>query len=157
MLGFFPLSFYADKDFLVVDDTVYEGTEMKRVLSLLTDDYGVPRSRIRTATLVVHEQSKFLSDCPSPPRRLPDGEYIAWKEELATVVRRDIRPTERDHPLYYLEGQKLQLNQFLSIIEQYGNVHPVGDDWDAPVFRLSMTIDLAGFGELEGIPGLELE
>jgi hypothetical protein len=157
MLGFFPLEFYHDQRFLVVDDTVYEGTEMRRLLSVLTDAYNVPRKQIRTATLIAHEGSEFVPDCPNPPLKLSDAQYIAWKEELATLVRRDIRPTERDHPLYYVEGEKLKLNQFLSVIEQFGNVHPVGDDWDAPVFRFSVTVDISSFSDLAGLPGVELD
>jgi hypothetical protein len=155
MLGFFPLNFYRNQRFLVIDDTVYEGTEMRRVTALLTDSYKIPKEQIRTATLIAHEGCEFVPSCPRPQMKLADAEYVAWKEELATLVRRDIRPTERDHPLYYLAGEKLRLSQFLSVIEQYGAVHPVGDDWDVPVFRFTVTLGASALEDLIALPGIE--
>src|SRR5947209_3947478 len=94
MLKFFPPEFYQRNKFLILDDTVYEGVEMNILLSTLLNDFQIPRESVRTATLIAHEQSEYEPDCPKPTLRLPDAEYIAWKEELASLVRRDIRPTE---------------------------------------------------------------
>jgi hypothetical protein len=157
MLRFFPPEFYRNNKFLILDDTVYEGVEMRAMLSTLLDQFEIPRDRVRTATLIAHEQSDYEPDLPKPTQRLPDAEYIAWKEELASLVRRDIRPTERDHPLYYFRGGDLSLGKFLSLIQEFGHVHPVGSDWDAPVLRVSLTIDPSLLSDLQALDGLELD
>ena len=157
MIRFFPCEFYRQNKFLLLDDTVYEGVEMSSLLNTLLDEFKVPRQNLRTATLIAHEQSEFEPDCPKPTERLPDAEYIAWKEELASLVRRDIRPTERDHPLYYFKGGELPLGKFLSLIQEFGHVHPVGSDWDAPVFRASVTLNPSLLSDLLQLDGLELD
>ncbi len=157
MLRFFPPDFYRKNRFLILDDTVYEGVEMKLLLSTLIDEFQIPRERVRTATLVAHEQSDYEPDCPQPTLRLPDTEYVAWKEELASLVRRDMRPTERDHPLYYFEGGDLPLGNFLSLLQEFGHVHPVGSDWDAPVLRVSLTVDPVLLSDVQQITGVDLE
>lgn len=157
MIGFFPPEFYSDKNFIILDDTIYEGVEMKRLISSLMESHGVSRERVKSATLVVHEKSKYLPDYPIPPMRLPDHNYVAWKEELASLVRRDIRPTERDHPLYYFEGSGLDLGRFISQLEDYGHLHPVGSDWKVPVFRMSLTIDSSTIQDLQPLEGIELD
>lgn len=157
MLKFFPPEFYQQNKFLILDDTVYEGVEMTALLSTLLDEFQIPSDRVRTATLVAHEQSEYEPDLPKTTRRLRDAEYIAWKEELASLVRRDIRPTERDHPLYYFSGGDLSLGRFLSLIQEFGHVHPVGSDWDAPVLRASVTLDPSLLDDLRQLGGLELD
>ena len=157
MIRFFPGDFYSKNRFLLLDDTVYEGAEMSSLLNTLVNEFQVPRENVRTATLIAHEQSEIEPDCPQPTERLADAEYIAWKEELAALVRRDIRPTERDHPLYYFKGGDLSLGKFLSLIQQFGHVHPVGSDWDAPVFRASVTLNPSLLSELLQLDGLELD
>lgn len=156
MLGFFPPDFYSNRRFLLLDDTVYEGVVMTEKLAEITR-LGAAPDHVRTATLVAHELSEFEPDCPKPTVRLEDAQYIAWKEELAFVVRQDIRPTERDHPLYYFKGEQLGLGDFLAIIENYGKLHPVGSDWTAPVFRASLTVDCDVLKDIGAFPGIELD
>jgi hypothetical protein len=157
MLGFFPENFYKEKNFIILDDTVYEGVEMKRIISTLVNEHKVPVERVKTATLIAHEHSKYLPDYPQPSEKFPDHQYIAWKEELASLVRRDIRPTERDHPLFYFDGCNLDLGTFIALLSDYGHLHPVGGDWDAPVFRASLTIDSSILSDLHDLIGIELD
>ena len=155
MLSFFPVEFYQKNNFVILDDTVYEGVEMANWLERVQRNYNIARERIRTATLIRHEESQFEPDYPSEILR--DAQYIAWKEELASLVRNDIRPTERDHPLYYFEIEKLELGFLLSLLEDYGYIHPVGNNWDTPIFRLSLTIDSSVVKNLLPLPGIDLE
>ena len=154
MLGFFPPDFYKGKRFLLLDDTVYTGNEMGRLVNQLVDDFGVPRTNIRTAALVSHKEANYDLDCPGTI--LEDDEYIVWKEALAQLVRRDIRPTDRDHPLYYFKTPNCSLGTFLNGISPFGKIHAVGDDWESPVFRFSLNIHSECLGEILDLTGVEL-
>src|ERR1035438_5136142 len=55
LIDFFPPAYYENKQFLVLDDTVYQGRQMKDLIQKLLDR-GVPASAITSAAMVVHEQ-----------------------------------------------------------------------------------------------------
>lgn len=154
MLPFFPPEFYSKNKFLLLDDTVFRGIEILKLKSDL-EDLGVAKDNIRTATLVVHKDSKYEPDFPIPSFRLREAEYIAWKEVLGSLVAGDFRPTERDHPLYFFGAKNIEIGQFLSVLQDYGEIHSVGT-WNSKVLKISLTIDAAILRPTLKLEGVDL-
>jgi hypothetical protein len=154
MLTFFPSDFYAKNKFVLLDDTVFRGTEILKLKSDL-NNLGAPEENIRTATLFVHNDSKYDPDFPIPSIRLREAEYIAWKEVLGSLVANDIRPTERDHPLYFFGAQNIEISQFLRILQDYGELHSVGT-WNSNVLKISLTVDSTVIKPILRLDGVDL-
>jgi hypothetical protein len=153
MLEFFPRSWYEGKRFLILDDSVYQGVAMKEASERL-QACGVPRSHFRTAALVVHER------CPESVvdefllKPLSHHEYVAWKECLTAVVRDDVRPTERDHPLYYFSSPDLRVSQLVERARSLGAVH-VSRTEPPALFKFTLTVDPAVLADVN-IPGISV-
>jgi hypothetical protein len=154
MLEFFPRTLYSDNDFLILDDTVYHGKQMRANVDALIA-LGADPTRIKTAALVAHADSDFQPDFLA--RRLLEHDYIAWKEKFAAIVRQQMRPTDRDHPLYYFELTGATSTTLLSILEEFGVIRSATGALASmtSAFSLNLTAEvLQDFGEIPGI-GLE--
>ena len=156
MVTFFPPSYYKNKKLILLDDTVYLGKGMLGLRSTLINECNVPEENIRTAALIRHDGfDSPRTDYPIPNIELPNAEYIAWKGLLGSLVSQDIRPTDRDHPLYYFEFERIELGQFTDILQDYGWVHSSGT-WNSTVFRLILTIDASVIKNVLKLPGVEI-
>lgn len=154
MLDFFPPEYYQSKSFCILDDTVYEGREMKRIYSKLTEGCGVAPAKIRQDALVIRNDCKMPLEPDTP--RLDEPNYIVWKEQLTNLITKDIRPTERDHPLYYFQMERLRFETFLSLLEEFGCVHNVHGDSSVGTSRVTLTLDSAVLGDMSVFGGVEL-
>jgi hypothetical protein len=161
MLEFMPPTEFAGKSFILLDDTIYRGRQMRHNVAKL-ESLGVDPGRIKTAALVVHQESENAPSIP-PLRTLPDEDYIRWKSEFAALVRRQRRSTDRDHPLYYFEIKNLNSGALLSAFERFGFVSSVGRGAYDPVYAFSVTIDSGVVREtcldsmkLQNFPGLHI-
>lgn len=152
MINFFHEAYFKGRKIVILDDTIYQGNEMRRLTSILKE-LGVPEKNIQTEALVVHENSQFLPNKPVPVIRYLDPQYIAWKEALASLIVEDIRPTDRDHPLYYSEISNIGPGQFIDIIENFGVVHSTGS-LDSKVFKFSITFDSSILKNNIVVPGI---
>jgi len=139
MLEFMPPTEFAGKSFILLDDTIYRGRQMRHNVAKL-ESLGVAPGRIKTAALVVHQESEYTPSIP-PLRTLPDEDYIRWKDEFAALVRRQRRSTDRDHPLYFFEIKNLNSGALLSAFERFGYVSSVGRGAYDPLYAFSVTID----------------
>lgn len=155
ILPFFPKKYYENKKIVLLDDTVYTGTELYKLKKMLINQLGVLENNIQTVTLVAHEDSSFEPDYPKPAIRLRNAEYIAWKEVLGSLVAQDIRPTERDHPLYFFEVKNFELGGFLDILKNYGTLHSVGAP-NSEVLKISLTIDSSNMQKAKNLAGVTL-
>lgn len=155
MLPFFPREYYENKNIILLDDTVYSGHELEKLRKDLVSKFGVPDANIHTAALVVHEDSKIMPDFPEKKPVLKNAEYIAWKEILGSLVAQDIRPTERDHPLYFFEAKHIEVGRFLDILQDYGQLHSVGA-WKSQVLKISLTIDSTNLEKEISLLGVDL-
>ena len=161
MLEFMPPSEYAENTFVLLDDTIYRGRQMRHNIAKL-EALGVEAGRIQTAALVLHQKSEYIPSIP-PLRILPDEDYIRWKEEFAALVRRQRRSTDRDHPLYYFEIKGLTSGALLSAFERFGYVSSVGRGAYDPLYAFTVTIDSevvretgVGSTRLQDFPGLHI-
>ena len=139
MLEFFPRSWYKGRRFLILDDSVYRGVSMREAIAKL-ERCGVPRDHYRTAALAIHEGADQSAVDVSGGPPLSHHEYVAWKECLTAVVRDDVRPTERDHPLYYFSSPHLRISRLVDTARSLGAVH-VGDTDMPTLFKFALTID----------------
>lgn len=156
MAGFMPPSYFAGRKFLILDDTVYRGVHMDRMRRFLIDTCGVPKEAIRCAALIVHSSADSKGILHR--RRLSDVQYIVWKEELASLVRQDIRPTERDHPLYYFSSSQASVGMLLQALNELGPVHPVGTHSVGDVFRATVTLSTTLLMDVAAeLPGFTLD
>ncbi len=155
MLPFFPREYYKNKSFVLLDDTIYSGHELDRLKKDLISKFGIPEANIHTAALIVHEDSPIMPDFPEKKTILKNAEYIAWKEILGSLVAREIRPTERDHPLYYFEANHIEAGHFLDILQNYGQLHSVGN-WKSQVLKISLTIDGSNLAKDMKLTGVDL-
>jgi len=155
MVYFQPPEYFRHKRFLILDDTVYRGIHMQRMHEWLIDRAAVEPSNIRCAALAVHRKER---DGVLSKRTLNDVEYIVWKEELATIVRTDIRPTERDHPLYYFSSTDLTVGTLIHALQQTGEVHSTGPYRSGDVFRATLTLSSNVLEDLiPKLPGVEFD
>jgi hypothetical protein len=154
MLDFFPTSLYADNEFMILDDTIYQGRQMRRCVNLLSG-LGVPPERIKTGALVVHQDSEYQPDFFGA--KLAEPEYVAWKERFASLVRHQMRPTDRDHPLYYFNASGLRPGTLLSALEDFGEIHCVEADSFKTTSSFTLTMDSAALSDLKDIPGIALD
>lgn len=156
MVTFFPPDYYENKKLILLDDTVYRGKGMADVRLNLINKCKVPKENIFTAALIRNEGfDSPPTDFPSPNIQLPNAEYIAWKELLGSLVSQNTRPTDRDHPLYYFEFEKIELGQFTDILQEYGWVHSSGT-WNSTVTRIILTIDASVIKDVLKLPGVEI-
>lgn len=152
MISFFPKNFFHERKILILDDTVFNGSTMQQVKDNLLD-LGADPTKIRTATLVVNSDSKYEPDFPKTKKCLDLVNYIAWKEEFCSIIADDIRPTERDHPLYYFNSNNLRISDFLAILQDYGQIHSVGNALGS-VVKISLSIDSSNLSiplEIKGV------
>lgn len=157
MVAFEDASFFAGKQIVVLDDTIYRGHEMRRICAYLTGSCGVNAAAITRAVAVINERSTY--ETPEVfVKRLPYAEYIVWKEALASVVSADLRPTERDYPLYYFEVGDLSPGRVLSHLQHFGSLHPIRPNADAKTFRVTLTLAASMLGaQAFQVPGLTIE
>ncbi len=155
MLAFFPPEYYENKNIILLDDTVYSGHELEKLKNDLVFKFNVPRGNIHTAALVVHEDSQIMPDFPEKKAILKNAEYVAWKEILGSMVAQDIRPTERDHPLYFFEAKQIESGSFLDVLQDCGQLHTVGA-WKSQVLKISLTIDATNLAREINLPGIDL-
>ena len=155
MLPFFPREYYQNKNIILLDDTIYSGHELERLKSDLITIFGVPETNIHTIALVVHEDSKIMPDFPEKKTVLKNAEYVAWKEILGSLVAEDIRPTERDHPLYFLETDNMEIGRFLDILQNYGQLHSIGT-YKSKVLKISLTVDSNNLAKEINLTGVDL-
>lgn len=146
---------FADKKIVILDDTIYRGSEMQRIMQDLTDRMGVTLAQLYRAVAIVNSRSKYLPDNDAP--RLKDADYIVWKESLASLVRGGLRPTERDYPLYYFETADLSLGRMLSHLHRFGALHPASADLAGKAFRATLTLSSDLLGDVRDLPGLDVE
>ena len=154
MLPFYNKEFFTNRKFVLLDDTVYRGTGIRKLYETL-EKFGIEEKNIKTATLVVHHDSSYEPDYPTPKIRLRDAEYIAWKEVLGSLVASDIRPTERDHPLYFFSLENLNLGDFIEILKKYGEIHSVGNS-NSKIIKFTLTVDSSILKNDLRIKGLDL-
>jgi hypothetical protein len=139
MLDFLPQEYFEGTDrFVVLDDTVYRGRQMKKHVKRL-ESLGVAKGRITTAAIVVHDKSEFKPDIVS--RTLNDRDYIKWKECFTKLVRTQRRSTDRDHPLYFFEIAKLSSGQLLSILQNIGDVTSIDHRSYGAVYAFAVNMD----------------
>ena len=140
---FFPPSFFSERRFLILDDSMYRGASMKQAVADLVA-CGVSPERIRTAAVVLHES------CPSEPDehypRLHDPDYIEWKDELTEAVRSDVRPTERDHPLYYFSCDSDMLTAILQTSDEFGAVRST-ESPSINMLKFTVVFDTTAFAD----------
>jgi hypothetical protein len=151
MIGF-DSALYESNTFVLLDDTMYRGRSMARATSRLLG-LGVDARNIKRAVVVKHASCAESVDYP--PVVLQHPRYMAWKEQLAATIRDDIRPTERDHPLYYFRFSG-SIGAFISAVRPFGDLHafPVGPD--SRVFRFTLTLDVSTLADLNCVAGVEL-
>jgi hypothetical protein len=152
-IDFFPPSFYEGKQFLVLDDTVYQGKQMQDLVSQIIAK-GASAECVRSASFVVHEQSSFKPN--SYARELPDVEYVIWKESLANLVRQNSRTIDRDNPLYYFNITGTTSWELVNILSHFGVVQAPDEEWGESTFAFTLNVDSSIFQELADITNLEL-
>jgi hypothetical protein len=152
-IEFLPASFFHDKRFVLLDDTVYQGKQMKRLVDQLKSR-GVKEANIVSAALVVHEKSAFKPD--KWDRILPEHDYILWKEMFARLVRAQLRPIDGDHPLYYFQFADLKSGEFLSLIERFGIVQAVGEEWSLSSLAYTLNVDSSILSDIVTCRGVTL-
>jgi hypothetical protein len=156
MIDFMPRGFFAGKQICLLDDTVYRGRELTKIADHLVNDLGVNRADISTATVAVHSRA-VIDERHHYIARYGDAEYIAWKEELARIVQRTLRPTDRDHPLYYYVFNDVSLARLLAILRRAGPFYSVGSDASGATIRFSVPLRRLADDERLRIPGLSLQ
>jgi hypothetical protein len=154
MVAFEERSFYAEKRIVLLDDTIYRGTEMSRLWTYFVEQLGVPRESLVRAVVVVHAGSEYQPEIRI--HTLKDADYIVWKESLASTIRGDIRPTERDYPLYYFDTT-VPIGRLLSILGGFGTLHAASADGAADVFRTTLVVNANALAPLKSCPGLSIE
>jgi len=153
MVEFFTADEIAGRDFLILDDTMYRGASMDKAVARLVS-CGVSPKRIKTAAVVVHERCKRRVDFRAAT--LPHHEYVEWKEELTAVVRNDVRPTERDHPLYYFDAPSFVLGKFITELQQIGMLQPAHFEGSPNLLRFTITLDKGLIHDVMGWRGIEI-
>jgi hypothetical protein len=159
MVEFYEQEFY-EQPMLVMDDTVYRGTQMQHHVKRLRAR-GV--REIRTAAVIVHENSEFEPDL-FIGERTSDRRYVAWKNALSRLVHGQRRSTDRDHPLYYFNVDGVTPGTFLGLLERFGYLSTVPSSSYGTVYAFSLTVDSAVIerksavvGEWTRPPGVTLE
>lgn len=144
-IDFFPNSFFHKKRFLVLDDTVYQGRQLRNAVRSLKT-HGVPQANIKTAALVVHDESELVPDfwC----EKLKEHEYIIWKEQLAALARWQMRPIDGDHPLYYFELNNIRSGDFLLMLQRFGVLHAAGEELNGSTLGFALDVDSAILADL---------
>jgi hypothetical protein len=152
-IDFMPPTYFANKRFVVLDDTVYQGKQMKRVIGELVA-HGVPPTNITSAAVVLHNQSEFRPDYYD--HVLSEPHYVVWKEAFASLVRAQLRPIDGDHPLYYFDCSGTKPGDLLSLVEQFGVVQAVGDEWFPSTFAYTLNVDSSVLTDILMMPGVTL-
>ncbi len=141
MIEYLPAEVFEAGKFLVLDDTVFRGHQMKKCRQRLLDR-GVAADRIRTAAVVVHEDADDVDDFPKARKSvLNNREYIQWKNRLCSLVKKGLRPTDRDHPLYFFKVSGISSGRLLAFLERYGRVTCQGQRCDGAPFVFSININ----------------
>ncbi|MEO8035645.1 MAG: hypothetical protein ABI837_14515 [Acidobacteriota bacterium] len=156
MIDFMPRGFFVGKRICLLDDTVYRGRELIKVADHMVNDLGVNRADISTATVAVHSRAA-VDERHQYIAKYSDAEYIEWKEELARIVQRTLRPTDRDHPLYYYVLNGVSLARLLAILRRAGPFYSVGSDASGATIRFSVPLPRLADDERLRIPGLSLQ
>jgi len=156
MVEFWPQSFFEGRRFLLLDDTMYRGVSMTAAKRQLIDRCRVPAQNIRTATLVVHDE------CPKGlwpdhfRHHLDHYDYVCWKEELTALVRNDIRPTERDHPLYYFRT-RLAVADLVALFSDAGHLQTAPIDTSTAPFKFTVTTSTSPLRDVATLAGITLD
>ena len=122
MPEFLPSEFFRDRDFIILDDTVYEGRQMRRHLARLKE-LGVQETNVKTAAIICRDVVAQRTNSSFPQhfsRSLGGAEYAAWKRSLGALVRSQRRSVDRDHPLYFFELRGTTTSELRSILERFG-------------------------------------
>ncbi|MEI9972529.1 MAG: phosphoribosyltransferase [Ignavibacteriota bacterium] len=138
MVDFLPKGVLHNKTVLVLDDTVYRGRQMRDNVERL-EALGVPPDKIRSAAVVIHEDSQFLPTF-RPRRVCEEEEYIAWKTAFSGLVRSQRRSIDRDHPLYFFNIRNARAGTILSVLENFGFVSAAGEAGNERIFSYAATI-----------------
>lgn len=155
MVGFMPPEFFQRGRFILLDDTIYRGVQMQAMKRYLIERCHVREKDILTLAPIVHAESEFMPD--DHMEVYGNVEYIAWKEQLAMIVRNSYRPTQRDHPLYYFRSDTLHLGVLLDVLRSIGLIHPVGPHVPEGVFRASVTLSSDVLADVAATPGVTLD
>jgi hypothetical protein len=153
MLRFFPPEYFRGKRFIILDDTMYRGLSMEAARDALLE-CGVPANAISRAAVVVHDKCEITPDFKA--LRLPHPEYVAWKEQLAALVRNDIRPTERDHPLYYFAWPLSQVGSLIKAARMFDDFHVAGFGAAEQPFKFAVLTAPAIMDDVAALPGVRL-
>jgi len=147
-IEFFPNSFFEDRRFLLLDDTVYQGKQLRNAATGLMAR-GVRAANIQTAALVVHEDSEWVPDfwC----EKLKDHDYIIWKEQLAALARKQLRPVDGDHPLYYFRLRNIRSGEFLLLLQRFGALHAAGEELGSLTLTFALDVDSSVLAEIASI------
>jgi hypothetical protein len=149
MVDFLPQDQLQNREFLVLDDSVYDGVQLqehcRRLVAL-----GVPPEKITSAAVVVRESAQCRPNEGNYIRILDDGAYAVWKKSLSRLVRGQRRSVDRDHPLYFFEITNCDSLKLLSVFQQLGSVTAVPNQSYGNVSAFSLTIDSAVLEPLIG-------
>ena len=151
MIEFLPSEVFANGNFLVLDDTVFRGYQMTKCRQRLINR-GVSSDRIFTAAVVVHEDASAPDITLGPSIELPNRDYIEWKNKLSSLVRKSLRPIDRDHPLYFFSIAGISPGKLLSMLERYGRVTCQGTKHEGEPFAFSLNISKSVFDEQGLLP-----
>lgn len=153
MLRFFSPEYFSGKRFVILDDTMYRGASMEAARNSLLA-CGVPAEAISRAAVVVHENCEIKPDFNDI--RLPHPEYVAWKEQLAALVRHDVRPTERDHPLYYFTWPSAHIGALIKAAHMFDGFHVAGFGDAAQLFKFAVLAAREMLADVASLPGVQI-
>jgi hypothetical protein len=160
MIEFLPTDFFHDRSFIILDDTVYAGRQMRRHVARLRA-LGVPETNIQTAAVIRRDAVVQKAEEPFPLHcagSLEGKAYRSWKRALGSLVRSQRRSVDRDHPLYFLELSAACAPYLRTILDRFGSVAVLSNQSYGAVQAFSVTADTSVLDDFVcGLKGVSLQ